>query len=127
MGLSKHTSGHRSGYDPRTRRSLRRNVDLVGGLDTAGRRMAARTNETLERRPVRVPVIFVLFGAAALAGAFGLVALAGRLDRGAAAFDAVWLSATLLYASGGLAIIAGLAGLLSALVVHIVMRRERRL
>jgi hypothetical protein len=72
-------------------------------------------------------LIFVLFGAAALAGAFRLVALAGRLDRETAAFDAVWLSATLLYAGGGLALVAGLAGLLSALVVHIVMRRERRL
>jgi hypothetical protein len=88
--------------------------------------MASRANETLERRPVRVPVIFVLVGAAALAGAFGLVALTGRWDRATAAFDAMWLSATLLYVGGGLAVVAGLAGLLSALVVHIVMRRERR-
>ena len=76
---------------------------------------------------MRVPVMFVIFGAVALAGAFGLVALAGRLDRGTSTFDAVWLSATLLYAGGGLALVAGLAGLLSALVVHIVRRRERRL
>ncbi len=124
--MSKHTSGHRSGYDPRTRRSLRRNVDLIGGLDAAGRRMAAGANKTLERRPVRVPVGFLLFGGASLAGAFGLVVLAGRLDGETAAFDAVWLSATILYAGGGLAVVAGLAGLLSALVVHIVRRKERR-
>lgn len=127
MGLSKRTSGHRSGYDPRQQRRLRRNVDLVGGMDAAGRRMAARTNETLERRPVRVPLLFVIFGTVALVAAFGLVALAGRLDRGTSTFDAVWLSATLLYAGGGLALVAGLVGLLSALVVHIVRRRERLL
>jgi hypothetical protein len=125
--LSKVNSGRQGGDDPLRRRSRRPTVDLVGGLDAAGRRMAAGANERLERGPVRVPMKFLLIGIVALAGAYGLGTLAGRMGPEAAAYDAAWVFATILYACGGLGILVGLAGLLSALVVHIVMRKERRL
>jgi hypothetical protein len=100
---------------------------MIGGLDAAGRRMAGGANERLERAPIRVPARFLIAGAVMLAGAFALGTLSGEMGPGTRAYEVAWMSATVLYACGGLSILAGLAGLLSALVVHIAGKKGRRL
>lgn len=104
----------------------RRSLDMKAGLDAAGHKLAGGANKRLERSPVGGPAALLLVGLGLLVGAFVLSRLAGQVDSGVRSREVAWLVASVLYGSGGLAILVGLAGLLSALVVHIVDRRVRR-
>lgn len=99
---------------------------MMAGLDAAGRKMAGGANARLERAPVRAPAALLLVGAGLLVSALVLSKLATQMDSGARFHEVAWLVASVLYGTGGLSILVGLAGLLSALVVHIVDRRVQR-
>lgn len=88
--------------------------------------MARRANRHLDRRPVRAPLLLLGCGGVALIVARVLTALAGGGDTGADVGNEGLVIASILYAVGGLCVLVGTVGLLSALVVHIVGRRERR-
>lgn len=65
-------------------------------------------------------------GGVALIVARVLGAVSGGGDAGADVGNEGLVIASILYAVGGLCLLVGVVGLLSALVVHIVERRERR-
>lgn len=98
----------------------------MAGLDAAGHKLAGGANARLERAPVKMPAALLLAGVGLLVGAFVLSRFATQMDPGARPHEVAWLVASVLYGTGGLLILVGLAGLLSALVVHIVDRRARR-
>ncbi|MHB9149248.1 MAG: hypothetical protein ACYC33_04055 [Thermoleophilia bacterium] len=99
---------------------------MMAGLDAAGHKLAGGANARLERAPIRVPAALLLAGVGLLVGAFVLSRLAAQMDPDARSHEVAWLVASVLYGGGGLSILVGLAGLLSALVVHIVDRRVQR-
>ncbi|HZK49412.1 MAG TPA: hypothetical protein VFD74_07420 [Thermoleophilia bacterium] len=101
-------------------------LDLIGGLDSVGSRLAGRANERLERSPVRAPARLLFAGVVMLISASVLAAAsAGEPGSADSPGQVAVVVATLLYAGGGLSLVIGLAGLLSALVVHILGMKGR--
>lgn len=111
---------------PKDRRRPRFFGDWSVAIATAGTRTGRRLGNALDRRPVGLPL-------AALVAGVGLIVAASVLSPGtgnppgggpASSLDLL-VGVSMLFAAGGVLVVAGLAGLASAAVVHIVRRSGR--
>lgn len=94
-------------------------------IASAGTRTGRRLGKTLDRRPIGLP-------ACVLATGVTMIVLASLLSPGAAAPPAGEdpvavrvVAVSLLFGLGGVVVLAGAAGLVSAALVHIVKKMER--
>ncbi len=123
------------GGRPQNRKRLRLLGDWAVAVASVGTRSGRRIGSALDRRPVALPL-------AALAVGVALIVVASLLSPGAGnpptaryprlaggqrvSSSDLLVAVSVLFAVGGVLVLAGLAGLVSATVVHIVKRSERR-
>lgn len=109
---------------PRRRGGLRTFGDWHTAISSVGTRTSRRLGAWMDRRPLGLPLAALAVGIVLLVVAFALSPGTGHAhgEEPTSAFDLL-IAVSLLFVIGGVLVLAGVAGLVSAAVVHIVKRR----